>query len=189
MKLVMLGGTFNPPHNGHIRMAELVRLQLGYDRVVLVPSYQPAHKTVDSGATAGQRLEMVRLAASRLPSAFVSDCELHRKGVSYSIDTVRYLKKLYRPEGKPGLIIGDDLIAGFHRWHKVDELVREADVIVVHRGEPEELNLPFPHCYVDNPLLPVSSSEIREALRAGRSVDDLLPPAVLDYIGRNRLYV
>ena len=135
MKLVMLGGTFNPPHKGHLAMADQVRKVCGYDKVVMIPSFQPAHKSISMGVTPEQRLRMTELASAEIEEAFVSDCEIRRKGISYSLDTIRYLKNNYGIEGNPGLIIGDDLVAGFSHWHEADILAMEADIIILHREE------------------------------------------------------
>ncbi len=188
MKLVMLGGTFNPPHVGHIRVADEVRRCFGYDRLVLVPSYRPAHKDVAQEVSFHQRMKMVELSAYDLPEAFVSSCEYDRKGISYSIDTIRYLKDHYDVEGRPGLIIGDDLVPGFPKWHLARELSQEADIIVCHRGEPEDLDFPFRHKYFQNTMIEASSTEIRNALSDGKDVSSLLSREVLDYIRREGLY-
>ena len=189
MKLVILGGTFNPPHNGHIAMADMVRRTCGYDRVVFIPSFQPAHKTVSTGVSPVQRLKMTELAAAEIENAFVSDCEILRKGVSYSLDTVRYLKKTYSLNGNPGLIIGDDLIPGFHKWHLVNELAIEADIIVLHRGDKEQLDFPYPHRYLSNRMIPLSSSDVRLKISRGETVDGDIPASVLEYILQEGLYV
>ncbi len=184
-----MGGTYNPPHIGHIAMADFVRRSCSYDKVVLVPSFQPAHKIVSTGITPQQRLDMAQLAAEEIENAFVSDCEIRREGVSYSIETVRYLKEYYRLDSKPGLVIGDDLINGFPKWHKVDELVNEADIIVLHRGEDFEMGLPFPHTYLSNDMIPVSSSEIRQRVRQRLSISEYVPPSIAEYIFSRGLYL
>lgn len=189
MKLVMLGGTFNPPHNGHIAMADLVRRSCAYDQVVLVPSFQPPHKTVSTGVETHQRLAMTALAAREIEHAFVSDCEMIREGVSFSIDTIRYLKKKYSLEGKPGLIIGDDLISGFSSWHRVEDLVDEADIIVLHRGDREKLDIPYPHKYLSNSIISLSSSEIRGKVNKGLSIEADVPPSIASYIRSEGLYI
>jgi nicotinate-nucleotide adenylyltransferase len=132
---------------------------------------------------------MAELAAKEIENAFVSDCEIQRKGVSYSLDTVLYLKKRYKLEVNPGLIIGDDLIPGFHHWHRVDELVTEADIIVLHRGSVEQLDFPYPHRYLSNTMVPLSSSDVRMKISNNLPVDRDLPARVLSYIKERNLYV
>ncbi len=188
MKLVMLGGTFNPPHLGHIKIAESVRDRFSYDKLVLVPSYKPAHKEIHNQVGYEQRRRMVELTIQDLQNVFISDCEFERKGVSYSIDTIRYLKETYTGGEKPGLIIGDDLVAGFPRWHLADQLALEADIIICHRGDPSELDFPYPHTYFRNDIFPASSTEIRTLLRNGGETGGLVHPDVLAYIREERLY-
>jgi nicotinate-nucleotide adenylyltransferase len=188
MKLVMLGGTYNPPHLGHLKIAEAVRLQFGYDKLILVPSYRPAHKNVSEDISFQQRLKMVELAVQNWEDVIVSPCEYERKGLSYSIDTIRYLKEKYSLDSNPGLIIGDDLVPGFSRWHKVDDLCLEADIIVCHRGRREDLDFPYPHRYFENPIFEASSTEIRNRIKTGGDVQNLLPEEVLNYIRQEGLY-
>ncbi|MDC7232673.1 MAG: nicotinate (nicotinamide) nucleotide adenylyltransferase [Spirochaetales bacterium] len=188
MKLVMLGGTFNPPHLGHLKIAEAVKNHFGYHKLVLVPSYTPPHKDITEDVSFHQRMKMVELSVQGWEDVIVSPCEYERKGISYSVDTIRYLKETYKPEGNPGLIIGDDLVPGFSRWRKVDELVTEADIIVCHRGKPEDLVFPWPHRYFQNPIFEASSTDIREGIRKGEDVSRLLPEGVLSYIREEGLY-
>ena len=184
----MLGGTFNPPHLGHLNIAEAVRREFEYDKLVLVPSYIPAHKDIEGEVSFEKRQTMVELSLENLDNAFVSDCEYRRKGISYSIDTIRFLKEKYTKGEKPGLIIGDDLVSGFHRWHEAETLALEADIIICHRGNPEDLEFPYPHRYFQNNIFSASSSEIRRILSMKGDASAFLTPAVMDYISREGLY-
>ena len=184
----MLGGTFNPPHLGHLKIAAGVKEAFGYESLVFVPSYRPAHKDIQSEISFHQRFKMMELAASSIEGCFVSDCEYRRKGISYSFDTIHYLKETYTDGEKPGLIIGDDLVPGFTKWHRAEELSREADIIICHRGDPGDLDFPFPHSYFLNPLFPASSTEIREKVAAGEELSSLLPESVINYIRKEGLY-
>jgi nicotinate-nucleotide adenylyltransferase len=194
MRIAILGGTFNPVHNGHLDIAAEVKSRLGYDRIVFVPANIPAHKTLDRDVGASHRLKMLQLAVKGHPWFVVDDCELRRGGTSYTIDTVREIRESYPLEGKPGLIIGDDLAEDLGSWKDVDKLVELVDLIVAHRRTRKELHIDYPCRFVDNALSPVSSSQIREALRsdgasAGRdSARDRLPPAVYEYIQHHDLY-
>ncbi len=184
----MLGGTFNPPHWGHLKMAEQACASFSYDKIVFVPSFRPAHKSIEDSVSFEQRLSMIHLAAKVLDNAFVSDCEGARKGISYSIDTVRFLKAHFCGNEKPGLLIGDDLVPGFKYWHKVEELVHEADVIICHRDKSRPIVFPWPHRYMENPPFPLSSSEIRKKIRSGEDASSFLPPGVYEYILKEGLY-
>ena len=188
MKALVLGGTFNPVHYGHLFVAEEVRTTLGYDAVIFVPANQPVHK--DSGPVIGpaHRVAMLRLAVEGYPPFIVDDGEITRGGPSYSIDTVTDLVPRHGITGKPGFVIGDDLVAGFPAWKNVDELVRVVDLIVARRTSAAPARLPYPHRTVMNAILPISSSEIRQRLSEGRSARFLLPDRVLAYIEDNNLY-
>jgi nicotinate-nucleotide adenylyltransferase len=188
MRLAILGGTFNPVHAGHLFLAEEVQARLGYETVLFVPANVPVHKTMEIEVGPRHRLRMLRLAVSPYRRFLVDDCELRRGGESYSIDTVREVKRRYSPDGKPGLIIGDDLAAGFDTWKEAPELARITDLIVARRGSARRPSLGFPCTYLENTLLPVSSSEIRERLASDLPVRSLLPERVLRYIHRYGLY-
>ncbi len=188
MKLLIFGGTFNPPHRGHVEIARQACTAFSYDRIVFVPSFHPAHKEIQGAVSFEHRFAMADLAARELANAFVSDCEGRRKGISYTIDTVRFLKKEFSLTDNPGFIMGDDLVPGFHRWHKAEELVREADMIICLRENSRAIPFPWPHKYMENPRVLISSSAIREKIRAGENVRALLPSRVYSYIQKEGLY-
>ncbi|UCF98721.1 MAG: nicotinate (nicotinamide) nucleotide adenylyltransferase [Spirochaetaceae bacterium] len=195
MRFAILGGTFNPVHNGHLNVAAEVRSRFLYDRILFIPANIPAHKTMEVDVGAAHRLKMLELAVSRNPDFVVEDCELRRGGTSYTIDTVRDLSARYPIDGKPGLIIGDDLVEDFETWRDVEQLVQRVELIIAHRQSPHRVRIAYPCRYVDNSLFPISSSQIRqdlkeerEAAEDGRSVRDWLPPDVFDYIQRHDLY-
>lgn len=184
VKTAIFGGTFNPIHNGHLHLVASVCVELRYEQVIFVPAHLPPHKDVDELIAGYHRLAMVRLAIAGQAAWSVDVCELDRGGISYTIETVRYLGA---NRSKLGLIIGDDLVEDFRSWRQALELSRETDLILGLRGECA-VPLHFPHQLVRNVQLPLSSQLIRERLRSGLSVDHLMPPAVLDYIRANRLY-
>jgi len=200
MRLAILGGTFNPVHVGHLFLAEEVQALLGYDRILFVPANIPVHKTMPVEVGARHRLRMLRLAVAGRPGFQVEDCELKRGGNSYMIDTLLYALERFRPEGRPGLIIGEDLVEGFPAWKQAERLAELAELIVARRGPatPAKPDMevgakpawPFPASVrrIENLLLPVSSSEIRRRLASGRPTRHLVPERVLRYIRRHRLY-
>lgn len=188
MRLAILGGTFNPVHVGHLFLAEEVRALLGYDVVLLVPANIPVHKSMPVEPGARHRLRLLRLARAGYPGLRVDDCELRRGGDSYSIDTVREVIRRYPLEGRPGLVIGDDLAPGFGSWKQAALLAELADLILARRGSAARTPMAFPCTYVENMLLPVSSSEVRRRLAGGLPVRNLVPPRVLRYIRRHHLY-
>lgn len=188
MRTVILGGTFNPPHLGHLFLAEEVAQQFGYERVLLVPSYRPAHKEIEGEISPHDRWEMVVRSCEGSDLLVPDEAELVRGGISYSIDTVESVLKKGGITGKPGLIIGDDLFKTFHSWKNSERLLALCELIVAHRETPERLNYPYPHHYANNKILPISSTEIRQRIHLGLAWRWLVPPAVFDYIVKKRLY-
>jgi nicotinate-nucleotide adenylyltransferase len=188
MKAVVLGGTFNPVHNGHLFIAEEVRSTFGYDAAILVPSNQPVHKDPSPVLAPVPRRAMLRRAVAGNERFIVDPGEIEREDPSYSIDAVAHLIARYGIDGKLGFVIGDDLVAGFPTWKNVEELARIVDLIVARRILAGPVQLAYPHRTVMNTILPISSSEIRRRIGEGRSVRYLLPDAVLDYIKDNTLY-
>ena len=186
MKLAILGGTFDPPHIGHFFLADMMTVEVGYDLVLFIPSNIPAHKTVESNITPEARLKMLEQALSDTPRFGIDDCELRRGGISYSIDTVRDIKGRYG--GKPGLIIGDDLVEGFSSWKESEALLREADIFVARRNR-QDRPICLSHTHLDNIRIPVSSTEVRKRIRNKQAFRYLVTEKIYSYIRENHLYV
>ncbi|MBI5599380.1 MAG: nicotinate (nicotinamide) nucleotide adenylyltransferase [Deltaproteobacteria bacterium] len=209
-RIAILGGTFNPVHYGHLRCAEEVRESLGFKKAFFMPVSLSPHKEDLELASAGDRLEMVRLATAANPAFGVSDAEVKRGGRSYTIDTVRELKK----DGfSPTLIVGSDSFNDITTWCEYEELFNEADFAVVPRpghgvkkmaeAVPVELAKRFWYdteyaayvnsggrrvTYMETTHLDISSSAIRERIRKGLSIRYLLPQAVEEFISAKGLY-
>ena len=195
MRLAVLGGSYNPIHIGHLMLADAVALRYGYDAVAFVPAFLSPFKGGHSGCTAEDRLAMVKLAIADNPAFYCEPCEIRRQGVSYTIDTLKFLKKKFpQCEGKIGLIIGDDLLEGFAGWREAEHIPDYADIIVGNRiidrysMEQAASAGKVPHLRVDNALLPVSSSGIRAAIQEKKSWRYLVPSAVYSYIKEHNLY-
>jgi len=195
MRLAVLGGSYNPIHIGHLMLADAVSLRYGYDTIAFVPAFLSPFKDGHSGCTAEDRLAMVKLAIADNPAFYCEPCEIERQGVSYTIDTLKFLKgKHPQCEGKIGLIIGDDLLEGFGNWYEAERIPDYADIIVgnriVDRYSAEQTHTAggLPHLRVDNALLPVSSSGIRAAIKEKKSWRYLVPSAVYSYIKEHKLY-
>ena len=205
----ILGGTFDPVHFGHLRLAMEVRQQLGLEEVRLIPLYQPPHRD-NPVASAGQRLNMLQLAAQDTDGLVVDDCELVRTGTSYTIDTVRQLHDNY-PDRSHCLIIGMDQFQKLDTWREWANLTDYVHVIVVGRpgldtrfeqpviakfynqrlaGDMSELMTATAGAIlkINVPLLEISSTRIRNLVRAGNSIKYLLPDAVINYIEEQNLY-
>ena len=189
MRLLVLGGSFNPVHIGHLVMAEELRSEFGYDLTLLVPSFQPPHKNLTEDPGADRRLEMLRLAIEDDESFAIDGCEIERGGISYTIDTLMDLRSRYPLEGKAGVVVGDDLIPDFPSWRKSAELAETADIICAHRSTAEEIPMSFPHRYGHNSIVQISSSMVRGRIAAGKPFRRMLFPAVFRYIVENGLYV
>jgi nicotinate-nucleotide adenylyltransferase len=186
VKTLIVGGTFNPIHIGHLLLAEEAVAQEHFERVLFVPSSKPAHKQID-GTNSRQRLDMLRLALEGTGFG-IETCELYREGISYSIDTVRCVLANHRVTGKPFLLLGDDLFESFHTWRDAPELCSLCELLVARRLHQEPLQSAWPHRLLQNKFLPVSSTEIRSRLRSGAAWKSLVPPAVAQYIVENHLF-
>lgn len=188
MRLAIFGGTFNPPHHGHLGIAGHVLKETEFTTVLFVPTHIPAHKERSDQVSASDRLEMTRLMCNADDALRVDSCDIERGGVSYSIDTVADVLRRYEVSGRPGFVLGDDLVEGFASWHRVDEFVKQVELLVAHRQWPEEVELGFPHRYLSNPLVSVSSSDIRRRVAKGLPIDGLVTEAVKRYISDKGLY-
>jgi nicotinate-nucleotide adenylyltransferase len=217
MKLAVFGGTFNPLHIGHAMLADTIITELGYDKVLFVPTFITPHKVCGGNVTSEQRLEMVKaFCASEGNGHFETEtCEFDRGGVSYTSDTLEFLTEKYKGqlEGKLAFVMGDEVAAEFDKWRNPEKVSSLADLIIVHRypdvkamessmyeNKPtgdykgdfsvkfDLKNFNFPCIYLETPMLPVSSTDIRRRISEGKSFRYLVPPAVFDYIIENRLY-
>jgi len=184
-KIGMLGGTFDPPHNGHLLIAEQAREQLGLEEVWFVLSNIPPHKQKTS-TTNADRLAMLTAATAGNPHFSVCTIELERSGPSYTIDTVLQLTGEY-PGNEFYFIIGGDMVEYLPNWHRAEELVKLIRFAGVRRSG-YSVKTPYPVELVDIPMFDVSSSLIRRNIKLGRSVRYLLPEAVLNYIEEKQLY-
>ena len=189
MKIAVIGGTFNPIHSGHLLLADKVRLQFNYKRIIFIPANLPVHKELSDIIDPLHRLEMVKIATAPYPDFVVDDCELNRGGDSYMIETMTDIIRRYSPEGKVGLIIGDDLAKDFLSWKNARRLAEMVDLIIAHRLTVSEEQIDLPCKYVDNLVISISSTEIRQRIKEGRVVRSMLPYKVLSYIKQQGLYM
>lgn len=185
-RIGLMGGTFNPPHLGHLMMAEQVKSQLGLDQVLFMPDNIPPHVDTKTAVSAKNRLEMVRLSIVDNPDFGIEDIELRRGGISYSYDTLCQLKELH-PENEYYFIIGGDMVAYLPKWHRIDELVKLVNFVGVSRpGYSKET--PYPILWVDVPNFEISSTEIRKKIALGCSIKYLVTTEVEEYIRKEGLY-
>ena len=182
MRVGLLGGSFDPVHYGHLRAAQWALEAFDLEAVRLVPARQSPFKG-PCVASARDRRAMLELATRDHDALSVDDCELEREGPSYTVDTLRAMTRL-APDSRFTLILGSDAAAGLDRWHESEEVRRLAEIRVLDRpGDPaaESGAVPFPG-------LAISASEIRAALKAGRSIRYLTPESVRLYIEEKGLY-
>jgi len=187
VKTAILGGSFNPVHNGHLALAEDV-LKLGYERVLFIPVARSPFKGRIGAASDEERLAMLDLALNKKEKMEIWDGEIRRGGASYSIDTVKELIRSGVINSRPGLVIGDDLAQGFTSWKNVGELVESVDIILARRLEESPGEFPFPCLRLENRLWPLSSTQIREKIARREDLSGFLPVEVADFIRRKDLY-
>ncbi len=213
MHIGLLGGTFNPIHYGHLRPAEEVRESMGFDKVLFVPAFIPPHKPEEKITAAGKRLEMVRLAITGNPGFESSDMEIKRGDRSYTVATLRELKRKGPEDLSISLIIGADSFNDITTWCEYEEIFELSGFVVVERPGypvkkiteviPESMARKFRYdsdtgsyisshgtsvTYLKTTLMEISSSNIRERVREGLSIRYLVPDAVADYIEKEGLY-
>jgi len=198
MKIAIYGGSFNPPHLGHVEAARTVASALSPDRLLIVPASVPPHKELADGSpTAQQRLELCRLAFADIPGAEISEMELRREGKSYSYDTVRLLRE-ENPDAQLILVVGTDMLLSFEKWYQFRYLLENCTLAVLARGEDDLDELRAAADYLrttydaDVTVLPhepiaISSETIRERLET-RGGEDYLSDAVYAEIIRHRYY-
>lgn len=198
MKTAIYGGSFNPPHLGHVKAAAAVREKLEPDRFLIIPTNIPPHKDMaEDSPSPEQRMELCRLAFRDIPGVELSDLEIKREGRSYSADTVSILRQKY-PEDELYLVIGSDMFLSFCQWYKFQYLLDNCVLTVLSREEDDRQEL---ECFkteleekygakvllLSHEPLPMSSEEIRDRLRLGLG-SDMLPQAVYAEIIRKRYY-
>ena len=197
-RIGIYGGTFNPPHVGHLQAAKQAITALNLNHLLVIPDRIAPHKEIPQGSpTPKQRLEMLRLAAADCPQMEVLDIELNREGVSYTYQTIQQLRPVY-PDAELVLLMGTDMFLSFHTWRHPEIILENASLGVFYRGEKgeeaaiearkaamEEMGATV--YLVKNPVINISSTQMRRLL-AFRCAGEFLPEGVLDYIRENRLY-
>jgi nicotinate-nucleotide adenylyltransferase len=185
----VFGGSFDPVHSGHLIIAQRLIEIRGLSGIIFVPCHISPHKIEKGAASPEKRLEMLKLAIEGNPSFAISTFELENEGISYTIDTLRELKKYY---DNLELIIGYDNILQFNTWKEPDEIFNVAKVIVMKRPgsvETEEKDKYYKKAvFVDTPLLDISSTEIRGRVKNNLRIDFMTPEKVMNYIYRKKLY-
>ena len=191
-KIGIMGGTFDPIHNGHLIAAQEVMRQLCLNEIIFMPAGMPPLKSADKTATARHRHVMCVLSTCDNPNFSVSALEIDREGTSYTVDTISQLKA-QRPYDELFFIVGADVVGTFHKWRKFDEILRMCKIVVTTRPGSdigEDLAEKYGDAVVAISIsdIDISSTRIRELLANGESSRYLLPQAVHDYICKEGLY-
>lgn len=186
-RIGVYGGTFDPPHLGHLIVASEACEALELDRLLFVPSADPPHKQGRVSASAEQRLELVRLAIAGDPRFAVDDLELRREGASYTVDTLRELRER-EPECELFLLVGVDQAREFHTWREPREVARLARLAVLSRGGEQAGEIGLPLRRIDVTRIDLSSTDVRRRIGAGESIRYLVPDAVRERIEQDGLY-
>jgi len=199
MNVGILGGTFDPVHNGHLILVEVARKQLNLSVVLFMPAGQPWLKTERIITPAEHRLQMLRLALAGQTGFRISEMEIQRPGPTYTIDTINQLKKDLNAEDELFFILGQDILMQLPQWHEASALVQLCYLVAaprpgVKKPDLKALELKIPGItqrvmLLKEPMIDISATDIRERVARGLSVRHLVPEPVNRYIKEQRLYV
>ena len=198
MKIGIMGGTFNPIHHGHLILSEYIRTSVDLDKIVFIPTGMPPHKNNEDLLDGRTRLEMVELAIENNPYFICSDIEVERTKLTYTIDTLRELKNLYK-DCQLYMIIGADTLLSIYTWKDYPEVLSLANFIVADRfglntshvlEEIEKLKKEFEAdiISINSPVIDISSTVIRDRVKKALSIKYLVAEVIEDYIFENNLY-
>ncbi|MDO4680392.1 MAG: nicotinate-nucleotide adenylyltransferase [Aerococcus sp.] len=182
----ILGGTFNPVHNGHLIIAEQVRDKLGLETIYFMPDYEPPHVDEKQAIDYRYRVAMLCLALNQNMQFDIEMAEINRKGKSYTYDTMKMLTDTH-PDTDYYFIIGADMVEYLPTWHRIDELMQLVHFVGVKR-EGYSLETDYPVITVDVPEIAISSTQIRTSIQHGNSIRYLVPEEVYYFIEKEGLY-
>ncbi len=197
MRIGIFGGAFNPVHNGHLHLAKCYLDALKLDKILFLPTAVPPHKTSYGLISGEHRIKMLRLATAYNKKYEVSDIEFWRSGKSYTFDTIKALQSVY-PSDKFYLITGSDQYLYFENWYRADDILKMVTLVTAAREKDEldkmlefkEQNDNLKNSIISRfDVLEVSSTDIRERVKQGGSIEGLVPREVEQYIRDNNLYV
>lgn len=194
-RIGVMGGTFNPPHIGHVALAQAARQQLQLDHVLLVPAGKPPHRELPADPGREVRHDLCLRAIEHEPGLRVSRVEVDLEQVSYTVDTLTLLKQELPKDGLT-LVIGADQAMTFEQWHRAREIPQLAEIAVAARSDagPKQITqhmrdkLGVTPVIIQMPPIDVSSSEIRDRIRSGQAYSDLVPAGVFQMIEQSELY-
>ncbi len=188
-KIGIFGGTFDPIHMGHLITAQSVREVRELDKIIFIPAFISPHKTSADASSTKHRSNMIKIAIEDVPFFECSEIEIKKGGISYTVDTLRELKKIY---DEIEFIIGYDNIFSFHKWKEPDEILKLARIIVLKRKS--SLPPPFEDKYYHQAIfvqtrgIEISATDIRERVKNNQPIHFLVPQKVKEYIYEQNLY-
>lgn len=192
MKICLFGGTFDPPHIGHLLIAQTICEAESFDKILFIPVNIPPHKSVNT--LLEDRLKMLEIAIDDNPNFEISDIEIKRGGVSYTIDTIRTIKKQYNiSSNKISYLIGSDSLLNFHNWKDPEKILEECQIIVAIRPgfRPSDIPAWILHKiqFANIPRFEISSTNIRSRWVEGKTIRYLVTLPVWEYINKNKIYI
>lgn len=188
VKIGILGGTFDPVHNGHIYLAKKVCVKLRLDKIIFIPSYLPPHKKGVKVTSARHRFNMLKLAIQGNKKFKISDMEIKRKGRSYSVETLRRLRKRYGAAAELFFITGSDSLKELNKWKNLKEILTLCRFVVVERPGFKASKHPKGSIFLKISAKDISATEIRSKIGANKPLNRLMPAAVETYIYKYILY-
>ncbi len=195
-KIGILGGTFNPIHNGHLTIAKHALIEQQLDHVLIMPNHHPQYRSIE-GVTDEDRINMIKLAIKYEDGFIYSDVEILREGATYTVDTLRELKSA-SPKDEFYFIMGADSLMYFDKWRSPDEIIKLANILVAVRGDDDilkcnkkidELAYDDRITMLKSPNTIISSSDIRDRVRNNLDISELVPESVSEYIVAHGLYI
>lgn len=193
LKVGIIGGTFDPVHLGHLICADFIREKQKLDKIIFVPAAIPPHKTNKHISQNKQRLSMLRMAVKDNPYFEISEYEIRKGGISYTVDTIHYFKKNSGDDVKYFLIIGADNLLDLENWKEPDTIFREVQILVLRRPgidvSKAEQRFVERVTFVDSPVIEISSSDIRRRIKEYTSIKYLVPKNVEKYIYKRGMYI
>jgi nicotinate-nucleotide adenylyltransferase len=197
VKIGVLGGTFDPPHIGHLVIAQEALTRLELAQVIFAPTRQPPHKRIEDVTPIEHRLAMVRLSIATNPHFTLSRVDVDREGPTYTVDTLRLLRRQLGENAELYFIMGMDSLANIMTWRTPEQLIRLCTLVVFNRpgfsANLDELDEKLPGLrervvILSSPALDIAASELQQRVRAGLPIAHLVPDTVAAYIAQHRLY-
>ena len=188
MRIGILGGTFDPVHNGHIYLAKKVCAKLRLDKIIFIPSYLPPHKKGVKVTPARHRFNMLKLAIQGNKKFKISDMEIRRRGRSYSVETLRRLRKKYGKKAELFFIAGSDSLKELNKWKNLEEILSLCKFVIVERPGFRVKKAPESFILLKINAKDISATDIRERIKSGNSISPLIPAAVKRYVDSRDVY-